>query len=383
MSIYGRRTSNCRTSNCAGRFDVAPDFLTTVSDPTTPFPTLIFEAPDRWQWPAPPFAWRHLPPPDNDVAQPCSIESQAGSTVQGEMLGFDPVARTITFRTNANGPVVSLPFTRFQRLTLVNPLKPAPQIANAPVERVPAAAQQRDYRLQASPTSEPLTGRTAGRVETPDGMYLFTPVEEEASLQRVFIPRTAYTRCEFGPSAEEVAASRWIASPRELLAAIERQQRMPVLPLGQALLALGLLTQGQLERALARQPATRALGESLVADGVISRADLQTALAHKMGYPLVDLTRFPINPAAVAMLPQRIAIGYRALPLMLDQDRLIVAVEKPSRVAKLRDIHTFAGLTVVPVLASKMHIVVALERLSQDVWAQHVFQRPGFFATTV
>jgi hypothetical protein len=33
-------------------------------------------------------------------------------------------------------------------------------------------------------------------------------------------------------SAEEVAASRWIADPQALLEAIERQQRMPVLPLG-------------------------------------------------------------------------------------------------------------------------------------------------------
>ena len=30
--------------------------------------------------------------------------------------------------------------------------------------------------------------------------------------------------------------------------------------------------------------------------------DLQTALAHKMGYPLVDLTRFPIDVLAARKL---------------------------------------------------------------------------------
>ena len=148
----------------------------------------------------------------------------------------------------------------------------------------------------------------------------------------------------------------WIASPGELLAAIDRQQRMPILPLGQSLLELGLLTEAQLERALANQGRDVPLGESLVAAGLISRADLQTALAHKMGYPLVDLTRFPIDPKAVAKLPPRIAVGFRIMPLMLQRERLVVAVDRPARVIKLGAVHAIAGVTVVPVLASRMQI---------------------------
>jgi len=158
---------------------------------------------------------------------------------------------------------------------------------------------------------------------------------------------------------------------------------MPILPLGQSLLKLGLLTQLQLDRALARQSRDKPLGESLVADGIISRADLQTALAHKMGYPLVDLSRFPIDPKAVAKLPPRIAIGFRMMPLMLKGDRLIVAVDKPARVIKLGTVHAIAGVTVVPVLASRMQILLAQERLSHDIWSSHVAERIGFFATTV
>ena len=351
-------------------------------DPT-PFPTLTEDAFERWQWPVPPFAWRHLPAPDVGDPQPCRLEAQAGATVEGDMLGFDPAARTLTFRSTPAGPAVTLSFSRIRRLTLTTPLRPAPPIADAPVERVPAAAQERDYRLQSEGRGHPLTGRTAGHVETAAGLYLFTPVEEEASVQRVFVPRSAYTRCEFGASAEEVAASRWISSPHELLDAIERQQRMPVLPLGHSLLALGFVTQLQLDRALARQSGKVPLGESLVVAGVISRSDLQTALAHKMGYPLVDLTRFPIEPAAVAKLPHRIAVAYRAMPLMVNKERLIVAVDRPSRVIKLQGLHAYAQATVVPVLASKIQIMLAVARLSEDVWSQHVHQRVGFFATTI
>ncbi len=341
------------------------------------------EVPQRWEWPVPPFAWRHLPPPDNDTPQPCGIESQGGAVVQGEMLAFDPTTRTITFRTATSGPAVTLAFSRFRRLTLTTPLRPAPQMPGAPVERVPTARQEREYRLQLNNSTQLLTGRTAGHVETAEGMYLFTPVNEEASMQRVFVPRSAYSLCQFGRSAEEIAASQWVSSPQELLDAIDRQQRMPVLRLGQSLLALGLLTREQLERALSRQPRDLALGEMLLEAGMISRSDLQTALAHKMGYPFVDLTRFPIDPAAVAKLPHRMAVGYKAMPLLVDSNRLIVAVDKPSRVLKLRGLHAFAAMSVVPVLASKSQIIHALDRLSSDVWSLNVSAGAGFFATTI
>ena len=345
------------------------------------FPTLIDDAVERWQWPAPPFAWRHLPPPDNSVAQTCRIESQVGTAVAGQMSGFDPQAGTLGFRTTVTGPLATLPFSRVRRLTLTTPLQPAHKIG-APVERVPAAAQERKYTL--APTAgEPLTGRTAGHVTTPHGIYLFTPVNEGASLLRVFVPRSAYATCQFGASAEEVATHRWCGAPQALLDAISRQQTLPIRPVGESLLALGLVTPEQLERALARQIKTQPLGEALVEQGIISRSDLQTALAHKMGFPLVDLARFPIDEAAVTKLPHRIAVGYRVMPVLLDKTRLIVAVDRPSRAMKLKSLQAYAQLTIVPVLAPRTQILLALERLSKDLWSQNVSHRPAFFATTV
>ena len=57
-----------------------------MAKPSTPFPPLIEEAPESWQWPVPPFAWRHLPPPTNDVAQPCRIERER-LRIEGDMSG--------------------------------------------------------------------------------------------------------------------------------------------------------------------------------------------------------------------------------------------------------------------------------------------------------
>ena len=118
-------------------------FTAAVFNKLTPFPTLFAEQPEKWHWPVPPFVWRHRPPPSLDVAQPCRIESVAGTAVEGEMLGFEPSTRTLTFRSSAAGPVVELPFSRFRRLTLTAPLEPAVQSANMPIERVPAGLEGR------------------------------------------------------------------------------------------------------------------------------------------------------------------------------------------------------------------------------------------------
>jgi len=352
---------------------------TAVSD--LPFPLIEEPAAERWRWPMPPFAWHHQRPDDTAVAQPCRLETPSGSTVDGEMLGLDPRLARLAFRTAHDAPEVSLPFTRFRRLTLTEPLKPAPQKAGAPLERVPAAAQERDYTLHNLDNKPPLTGRTAGRVETADGLFLYTPVEDARSVQRVFVPRWAYYRGEFGASAEEIAAQRWIGDPLTLLQAIDEQNRKPVLPIGQALLDLGMLTREQLQRVLAVPMKELPLGERLVAEGLISRSDLKTALAHKMGYPIVDLARFPIQPEAANKLPLRVAMECRAVPLMLDGSRLIVAVSSPPRVNKLREMYPLAGLRPVAVLSSKVHIKHTLA--ARDVWSQNVSaMHMPFFSTT-
>ncbi|HYN59480.1 MAG TPA: hypothetical protein VET87_07995, partial [Rubrivivax sp.] len=135
-------------------------------------------------------------------------------------------------------------------------------------------------------------------------------------------------------------------------------------------------------RELARPVGDSPLGESLVAARLISHVDLQTVIAHKMGYPMVDLDRFPIDPLAVTKVPKNIAARHHVLPLMIDQGRLIVAMDRPSRVTELRSLHTYVKTSIVPVLASAMQITVALDRLSRDVWSQNVVGRPAFVQST-
>jgi len=353
-------------------------------DPIPPVPALVPDKPLPWAWPMPPGKPRHTAPPPNFATQPCQVETTAGSPLQGEMLGFDPVKRRVELRVNGEGPVVSLPFARIRRLTLSEPLARLPRAARSSRERLPPAAQERDYRLQqvGDVHATPLTGRTAGSVETAEGMYLFTPLGEDGAVQRVFVPRAAYSRCEFGPSAEEMAARHWIASPAQLREAVAHPPQA-VVPLGQALIELGLITPQQLQHSLAALDGKTALGEALVKTGLLSRADLQTALARKMGFPLVDLERFPMDPGALVLLPLPLAVSHRMLPLLRHEDGIIAAVDRPARILKLRELAGYATLRILPVLALRAQILSALNRLSGEAWHGDASDQESFFDTSI
>jgi type II secretory ATPase GspE/PulE/Tfp pilus assembly ATPase PilB-like protein len=127
---------------------------------------------------------------------------------------------------------------------------------------------------------------------------------------------------------------------------------MPMVRIGEALLALELVTQEQLEQALVQQRDDRSvpLGELLVRNGIISRAQLQSALARKMGYPVVDVERFAIEPDAVRKLPHAVARRLEVLPLVLRDGKLIVAMEDPTRRDAIDEVEFITQLKVVPTL---------------------------------
>jgi Type II secretion system (T2SS), protein E, N-terminal domain len=139
---------------------------------------------------------------------------------------------------------------------------------------------------------------------------------------------------------------------------------MPMVRIGEALLALGFITPLQLDDALAQQRRDRGvpLGELLVRRGDVSRQDLQTALARKMGYPMVDVTQFPADLEAVARLPYPVANRLRTLPLMQRAGRLIVAMEDPSRGDVMEELEFAAQGKVVPVLGRAAQLHGAIDR---------------------
>jgi type II secretory ATPase GspE/PulE/Tfp pilus assembly ATPase PilB-like protein len=147
---------------------------------------------------------------------------------------------------------------------------------------------------------------------------------------------------------------------------------MPMVRIGEALIALGHITPAQLDEALAQQRQQRGvpLGELLLRNGTVSRENLQAALARKMGYPLVDVTQFAVDAAALARIPFPMARRLQALPLLLRDGRLVVALEDPGRGEAIDEIEFLAQRKVMPVLARPRDLKSAIERAYERIGAE-------------
>lgn len=364
----------------------------------TPLPKTRHEG---FRWPAPPSAG-FAAPEEQTQPEPCSIEGVNGKVANGRLMFFSPEGQVANVQVPPSRTTLPLRFAQFRSLTLHTPLRPLAVEAGAAALAAPRPGR---YRIDLHGSTTPLVGDTVGHVETPFGVFLFPPHGNAGAVLRLFVPREAIAAQEIGPRVGELlvedgAAStahveqaaeaqrtmrsrklgdillaRQTVTPEQLLAAIEQQSRMPMVRVGEALIALGLISAEQLDEALEQQKLDRSvpIGELLVRLGRISRDDLQTALARKMGYPLVDVGSFPIEAEALRRLTYATAQRLHALPLMLRDGALVVALEDPSKRQALEEIEFACQCKAVPVLARHGDIAMAL----QDAYARIGSEVPG------
>src|SRR5437660_10615205 len=100
--------------------------------------------------------------------------------------------------------------------------------------------------------------------------------------------------------------------------------------LGQILIQNGLVTDEQLDAALLYQDRNnRRLGAALIELGICTDTQIAQALAQQLEIPFVDLHQSPPSPSCIALLPREIAIEYQALPVRIEQNRLVVVASDP------------------------------------------------------
>lgn len=138
-------------------------------------------------------------------------------------------------------------------------------------------------------------------------------------------------------------------------------------PLGERLIAAGVITQDELESGL-REQASRGLklGETLVALGYIEEAELLPSLAEQIGVASVELRDGLIDPRVVRLIPQSLAEQLTCLAMFRVRDRLIVAMADPMNLMAVDKISRATGLRVRPVLALRMAIERLMSRCYQD-----------------
>ena len=135
-------------------------------------------------------------------------------------------------------------------------------------------------------------------------------------------------------------------------------------PLGSILLQRGLVSQDEIDAAMAEQARTsRSLGRVLVAQGVIGESDLLAALAEQIGLEFVDLADMTIDSTASGAISDALARRYQALPIAWEGDTLVVAMADPSNVLAIDDIRSITGADVRCVVSTRDQIEAAINRV--------------------
>lgn len=132
--------------------------------------------------------------------------------------------------------------------------------------------------------------------------------------------------------------------------------------IGDLLLHVGMITQEQLEEALALQKQTgRRIGEILIEKKYITQEDMIEVLEFQLGIPHVSLEKYVIDPEAPKKISESLAKRYALIPIKIEQDKLVVAMSDPLNIFAIDDISILSGMEVYPVIATSADISRAID----------------------
>ncbi len=131
--------------------------------------------------------------------------------------------------------------------------------------------------------------------------------------------------------------------------------------LGELLLENGLLTLEQLDAALGEQRRRRQpLGQVLLAQGLVEEKALARVLSQHFKVPLIDFTRTRVEKDALALIPEAYAREHAILPVRLDKDELEVATVDPGDLALFAELKVLTRKRIKPLLGVRSEIEQAI-----------------------
>lgn len=137
------------------------------------------------------------------------------------------------------------------------------------------------------------------------------------------------------------------------------QQRL----LGQILKEMELVTEGQIQEALAHQRKKGgAIGDILVELGYISKDELILAISAQNGMEVINLEDVEIPPDVLEKVPATMAKAYSIVPVKFEDNTLVVAMSNPHDINVLDDLRYTLKCEVRGAIASEDQIRAALEK---------------------
>lgn len=141
----------------------------------------------------------------------------------------------------------------------------------------------------------------------------------------------------------------------------------PKIRIGDILIEYGVISEGQLQEALAEQKKTgRKLGRTLVEMDLVKEDQLLKILSEQLSIPYQDLDKLQLTISDVQKLPETLARRYRILCLGESNGVVKVAMADPSDIFGLDEVRKHFGGPVSSVIAREGQIMDILDKAYQQ-----------------
>ena len=133
--------------------------------------------------------------------------------------------------------------------------------------------------------------------------------------------------------------------------------------LGDLLKETGLVTEEQIVEALTNKQPNQKLGDVLVEQGYITEKQLLDILEIQLNLKSVSLYSYPIDESLTQYVPKDFARSNLLIPINLESNRLMVAMNDPLDFYSIEEIELSTGFSLRPVIASKDDILQTINRI--------------------
>ena len=147
--------------------------------------------------------------------------------------------------------------------------------------------------------------------------------------------------------------------------------------IGQILMSFGRISEKDVERALDYQREHGGyFGESLLAMGFVSQEELEWGLASQFDLPYVFPDADSIDPEAASLVSPEWALAHLTLPIMKTSESLTVVVDSPIKTAAVDELQVRTDLRIDLALASAGNIREVIRQIYARATAAEEQERP-------
>lgn len=156
--------------------------------------------------------------------------------------------------------------------------------------------------------------------------------------------------------------------------------------LGEMLVDAHILSQDKVEEAVKLQANSgKRLGAVLLENGYITETQLIDVLKIQLGIDFIDVNKETIEPSMASIVPKSIAEQYHVVPIKLEKDKLILAMEDPLNFRALEAVKQITKYKVTPYIAYasavERAILVLYENEGASIAIEQMKQERGIDAT--